>query len=421
MERLPQELNTKIFKGFTVKRLCQLRCVSKSFNTLLRSHYFTKIHRDQTSSTNGIKLLVVGNSSLHTLNISDKDDDKVPCHPLPLRIPLNPINGPTQLVGSCKGLACLFQPPNTYAFLNPTTREFRVLPDPGTFPTYASVRFSGFGFVQSLDDFMVVSAATHKYGLFPSVIRVYSDKANSWKTMPAEVKVPFSAFTPAKSAYANGVAHWLGYISWVDRHGNARSCCKIMGFDFANDKFEILLLHENIDQGEIKAFGALGGCICVLARDADLSLGMWVMKEYGVVDSWTKTFSIRRASTQKPSTSIFPICDAGDEVLFEINKQLVLYDTVKNTAAKLKAGLQGIREWEGKLDMARYEECLVSPHAYFCQVETQAANDVAEEDEGSEQESAHGASQGPHLSEILHQIYSPFVKDFRCDLTRPGV
>ena len=62
------------------------------------------------------------------------------------------------------------------------------------------------------------------------------------------------------------------------------------------------------------------------------------MKKLGVVDSWTKTFSFKRACTNPP-VFVFPIYGAGNKVLFEVNLNLVLYYSVKNKATKISAGL----------------------------------------------------------------------------------
>lgn len=245
------------------------------------------------------------------------------------------------------------------------------------------IRLFGFGYVAMLDDFMVVSVAMHKYGYFPPIIKVYSARSDSWKTMPDRVKVPIYRFTSARvkvplerfssefSVNLNGVAYWLG---WSGSDGNDVGVRKILGFDFACEEFKTLLLHKDINQSEIMGFTVLDGCICVLARDANSCLGMWVMKEYGVVESWTKTYSFIGIYTE-PTASIFSICIAGDhKVLFEIDNRLFLYDAVKDITTKLEVGLPVIRRREGTLDIARYDESLVSPSGYICQNEMQIAN-----------------------------------------------
>ena len=72
------------------------------------------------------------------------------------------------------------------------------------------------------------------------------------------------------------------------------------------------------------------------------------MKKLGVFDSWTKTLSFKRACTNPPAF-VFPIYDAGNKVLFEVNLKLVLYYSVKNKATKNSARLLEIKKNEGRL------------------------------------------------------------------------
>ena len=136
MECLPTEINTKILISLPVKTLGQLKCVSKSFNMLLKSHHFIKRHSEQILDQNSLKLvLVAASSSVHTLTITDQN---LVSRLAPVPLPPNDVNKflhPTSLVGTCMGLACLRCPPNTYSLLNPTTKECRVLPNPGRFWT----------------------------------------------------------------------------------------------------------------------------------------------------------------------------------------------------------------------------------------------------------------------------------------------
>ncbi|XP_074341943.1 F-box protein CPR1-like [Apium graveolens] len=366
MESLADDIKNKILVRCPIKTLCILNCVSKALQTLIKSPDFTKHYDKLHCHHTSIKLLVVANSGVHSFN---NIHHKLPSYSLAFQTN-------TRLVGSSNGLVCLYHSPGSLSLFNPATREFRDLPDPGTFTITSRIpiRLFGFSYVQVLDDFMVVSAAMHKYGLFPPIIKVYSARSDSWKTMPARprgVKVPLDRFTSDFSVNVNDVAYWLG---WSGSDGNHNlSVRKILGFDFALEEFKTLLLHDDINQSEIMAFTVLDGCICVLSPDAYSCLGMWVMKECGVVESWTKTYSLNGIIYMEPNTSVSPICNAGNKVLFEIDNQLVLYDPVKTVTTELEAGLPVIMEREGRLDFARYVESLVSPSGYICQDKRQIA------------------------------------------------
>lgn len=246
-----------------------------------------------------------------------------------------------------------------YAFLNPTTREFRVLPDPGMFPEDAGIRLSGFGYVELCDDYMVVSIGTDNTGLGESVIRVYSAKADTWKTVLAQV--PFRVLPWVKPVFVNGVVHWLGF------GGKYPPVCKIIGFDFAKEEFKIFSLQGDMNERGVKALGVLNGFVCVLSRkqDADSFLEMWVMMEYGVKESWTRTLSFGGGYYTDGILRIFPVCYVKDKVLLMIEcGMLVLYDPVKHLSMNLDVIL---RERAGAIDVAMYEESLVSPYGYICQ------------------------------------------------------
>ncbi|KAK1355333.1 F-box domain-containing protein [Heracleum sosnowskyi] len=302
MENLPLELNTNILTRLPIKTLGQLKCVSKPFKTLITSHHLTKTHLNLISQLE--HQLLVSTSTLHTLNIFH-NNHRSPLHVLPLKIPINLADNRRgeviELVGSCNGLVCLFYPPNTYSLLNPTTREYRVLPDPGRFPGDARIRLSGFGYVEVCDDYMVVSIGTDNTGVGDQVIRAYSAKTDSWKTVLA--RVPFRVLPWVKPVCVNGVVHWLGF------GGKFPPVNQIIGFDFAKEEFRILPLMGNMNERGIKALGVMGGCFCVLSteRDRDSFLEMWIMMEYGVKESWIRTLSFGGAFNTGGMMFLFPV------------------------------------------------------------------------------------------------------------------
>nr|XP_017245519.1 PREDICTED: F-box protein CPR30-like [Daucus carota subsp. sativus] len=331
MECLPTEINTKILIGLPVKTLGQLKCVSKSFNMLLKSHHFIKRHSHQILDENSLKLvLVAASSSVHTLTITDQNlVSRVAAVPLPPD-DVSKFRHPTSLVGTCMGLACLRCPPNTYSLLNPTTKEFRVLPSPGRFWTtsWPPSKVSGFGYIPSLDDFRVVCVALYKDRPYVPVIKVFSGKSDSWKTKPITVREPLFGFFSDYAVYFNGSAYWLGWSADNIDAKYQRVC--LTAFDFVKEEFSTVSLHDqNIHADKIKAFVLLEGCLTVVVDEDDFTVGMWMMKE------------------------------AGDAVLFNVNLELRWYDPVKDIASKL-GDLRRIRSREGRIHIAKYEESLIS-------------------------------------------------------------
>ncbi len=72
--------------------------------------------------------------------------------------------------------------------------------------------------------------------------------------------------------------------------------------------------------------GVLGRCLTILCIHNKVRLDVWVMKEYGVKESWTKLNSVQ------PFEYIRPVAysKSGEEVQLEKNKCLAWYD-IKNS------------------------------------------------------------------------------------------
>lgn len=368
MKKWPVDLIAKILKDIGIKELCQLKLVSKFFEDFITSHSFAISY--STFQPNKLKL-VLATSTLRTLYINNPNAEKPSYEMLPLEIfddqDLPLASNSTQMVGSCNGLVCLYTPPNIYLLINPTTGESKLLPDPGTFPTRQRHRLSGFGYDSESGNFMVVSAAIHHDGVFDSVVKVYSANTHSWKTIAHPVRALLHVRHPDQSVFVNGVCHWLGWVfspepDVFNDDEDYEAVYKILGFDIANENFIILPVHEDT-KSRGRDLGQLGGCLCVLSREPDLSVGMWVMKEYGVAESWVKIFSFNRAYISNRFLTMYPICYAGDKIVFEINHHLYLYDPVNDIATKqLQVNLSEIWSGEGKPQIARYEETPVSPY-----------------------------------------------------------
>lgn len=216
------------------------------------------------------------------------------------------------------------------------------------------IRLSGFGYVAVCDDYMVVSIGTDNTGVDDQVIRVYSAKTDSWKTVLT--RVPFRVLPWVKPVCVNGVVHWLGF------GGKYPPVNQIIGFDFVKQEFKILPLRGNMNDRGIKALGVLGGSVCVLSteRDVDSFLEVWIMMEYGMKESWIRTLSFGGAYNTDGMTVVFPVCYLEDKIILMIKcEKLVLYDPVRRISTNLDVNLRGRA---GTLDVVMYEESLVSPY-----------------------------------------------------------
>nr|POF02940.1 putative f-box protein [Quercus suber] len=185
-----------------------------------------------------------------------------------------------QLVGSANGLFCLHEG-NRFILWNPCIRKFITLPNPSVtavFPCYA---------------YQCVNIGYE--GAKPPLVEVYSVSEGSWRVTSAGDSYPpritISNWHPQATSL-NGAVYFVAN-DW----GDAQSLI-VLSFDLGVQVFRLISLpngkfglHADIGTS---VFNGLLSLICYGYHHLSSvkSCSIWVMKEYGVVDSWTKQFTI---------------------------------------------------------------------------------------------------------------------------------
>ncbi|KAM7463730.1 hypothetical protein LguiA_031851 [Lonicera macranthoides] len=169
--------------------------------------------------------------------------------------------------------------------------------------------------------------SSSRVGLWVLPRILFSLKANSWKKKSEICKYQPGNHQTGQAAVVNGALHWV----MQERSVHSVTCHnKVVYFDLADEKWKDMLLPD-LDTGRRRLtfhLGVLGGCLCVLGVDrtsVNRSAFVWVMKEYGVMESWTNVINF---SYNEPSHRIAPFCFTKDDVIvLEIggeNKLLVV-------------------------------------------------------------------------------------------------
>lgn len=205
----------------------------------------------------------------------------------------------------CYGLV-LFKLDSKLYVANPAIREYKKLPAPWEElgPEPSSSSGLGFGFDHSTDDFIVVKWWSLKDGIKFSV---YALKTGSWR--PIQGRFPYttgSAFG-GTGILLNGGLHWL----MKRLEDKSRVIVSLLLAD--NEVREIPLPPDLTDVGDwdylpLGLFFKESLCIArtvvefVDETTATSNNHFWVMKEYGVGESWTKRkFSYGFAFSLLPS------------------------------------------------------------------------------------------------------------------------
>ncbi|GKD47625.1 F-box associated domain containing protein [Tanacetum coccineum] len=235
----------------------------------------------------------------------------------------NPLQQPqpdeVRILGSCNGLLCIVEEWKSTLFIyNPTTRRSNLLPSPQLTSSFGL--FYGFGYDELSNDYKVVITETES----KMATRIYSLNNRRWKEIG---NFPWAGpFDDGK--LLNGALHWAAGEDML------AGLWKIVSLDLANETYgEVLqpMYHEGYDYLEL---GLSGEWLCVLGDYAGYYVvTVWVMKVYGVKDSWTHLANIPYPPTWTVQVRA-PFCISEDgKLMLKFGQNLVVYDSKDNSSS----------------------------------------------------------------------------------------
>jgi F-box interacting protein len=182
--------------------------------------------------------------------------------------------------------------------------------------------FYGFGYDQSTDDYLVVSMSS---GTNSSYLEFFSLRANAWKEIDEGTRIRYANATEdyrKEGSFFNGAIHWFAYRHQLEKN-------VIVAFDLMERKLIGMHLPDQFDL-EIDYYSGLWVfreflSLWALSHD-NVTVEIWVMKEYRVHSSWTKTYVL---PTDDIFTNYFsPLCctKSGDIVGTYGRYRLVKYN-----------------------------------------------------------------------------------------------
>ena len=315
---LPDDLLEEILSRLPVKSLIRFSCVKKSWSANFQQPSFIAKHFRHRCDQANPSLLVESNLfpgyglSLHPY---PGDDDVERFRIVDFRNDM----GITELqhinmIGCINGIICLGGCFNCgfdgFILWNPAIRKRKVVSYPS--PPICAGTFYAFGYDQYFNDFKVVSIVTYNEKSTSTdcynFSHVYSLKADSWTQVidPDIHHLNIRLISRCYAIYFNGLHHWLGFLDNGDINELEQNCdCEIiLSFDISNDVFRIMRLPDEVFRKlrypELdnvsrmnKIFSVFNDRLAfIVYKDEDTMtekyFDIWVMREYGVEDSWTK-------------------------------------------------------------------------------------------------------------------------------------
>lgn len=287
------DMIVEILSWLPPKSLCRFRSVSKPWKYLICNLNFVKFHFKKSSENKDVfyrrqrvMFTMPDGNSIYSLNLdnlllcydenySDIGDLVAP------EVDLVRAEFPCGRIEDllyCEGLLlCKLGKPEQLYLVNPTTREAKKLPEG---PKYFDHK--GFGFDHSADDYKVVYAVYSKW-LDNFDFSVYSLKTNSWKVVKSPIQ--YNDADTTHGVLLNGSVHWV-----MTKVGKESSLV-IVSFHLAEEEFREMplpLKGSGFIPNEYYVLGVFRDCLC-LTRCDDFKIHdeFWVIKHYGIRQSWT--------------------------------------------------------------------------------------------------------------------------------------
>ncbi|MFQ6625320.1 hypothetical protein Gotur_005377, partial [Gossypium turneri] len=149
---------------------------------------------------------------------------------------------------------------------------------------------------------------------FHSEAKVYSLRSNCWRRIKDFCF--HLIFYRELGFLANNVLHWM--VSRTPESSNRN----LVGFDLRSEEFRLVeLLDFCLDENIYFDVKAMGGYLCLTATHRELNdvvVDVWIMKEYGVKESWVKLMSSTQPDLLLGSPFEVPLAFSknGNKVLF---------------------------------------------------------------------------------------------------------
>ncbi|PHT57809.1 hypothetical protein CQW23_00172 [Capsicum baccatum] len=330
---LPPEIITEILFRLPVKSLLKFRSVSKSWIALISSPEFIDTHLSLSADKEEMLHLII----LNDLDFGDKwcfkgcpvaslFNDSV-TRAVDLSYPIEDDSYELNIVGGCNGLILLANRSIKYLVLwNPTIRKHKNLPEfrPRREEPYYDPIY-GFGYDELHHDYKVVCIFYNYTNDFVDdvEVKVYSLKSDSWNSVEYRRE---SFFIKNSGGFYEDTLISLGLIVDGKLHWDMGRNKNIVCFDIANEKWDKVEKPSSYGVGETERFvWKLGSNLCVYTDYKETQFCIWVMKEYGVKQSWIKKYTIMYPNDDKFFSPLF-VSNKG-EMLFLVRSEFMIYNS----------------------------------------------------------------------------------------------
>ncbi|KAK4283597.1 hypothetical protein QN277_000531 [Acacia crassicarpa] len=311
MENLPNELRTEILLRLSIKSLAYLKCMSKSWRSLISDPNFPKLHFQPSPQHYTFRFpYYVRSDRDHThlqmraidFNASPRDDSAA--------ISFDFHSDYKFMLASCRGFLLLLNKKRDQLLVwNPSTGERKQIVVP---KTHIDSELHDFCYDESTDDYLIVVVKLYLHQAF----RIFSIGNNSWNKEVVinyqEIMVPF--YPGVSGSVVNGVIYWL--VSFIDEELHDE--VNILALDIKTNQVRRVV--PDIDDSLLTFchLRLMGESLALIDLTYYDEIKIWVMEEGEGESSWTKRMSIP-INQEAMTGCISPLCFTKDGQLVTLH------------------------------------------------------------------------------------------------------
>jgi F-box interacting protein len=253
-------------------------------------------------------------------------------------------------VCSCDGILCI----NTTSIhecsailWNPSIRKAKILPPLEFEWNNSHTPIYSFWYDYFIDSYkiIVVTSTCSKKG--NTEVSVHTLGTNYWRRIH---NIPVSGWIRESGIFVSGTINWMVFDVWNSR------LTTIVSLDLEKESYQILP-QPDLEGNVWTNIGMLRDCLCIFYSSNDMFFYVWIMKEYGNRESWTKLYRLPPMKNQvlyndSPYTKVFYMFE-DDQMLVDLG--VVVHDYENGTSY-----IPNIDNFQ-LMDPIVYTESLISP------------------------------------------------------------
>ncbi|KAI8010811.1 F-box protein [Camellia lanceoleosa] len=299
-EQVPIQIILEILSRLPIKSLFRCQLVCKEWFSSISDPHFAKLHLSRSPISLLIKPIFRESRKLRLFDLQIL----YKTHPREAHLKLTTeINIPyagQEIVNSCNGLLCLCYK-SVICVCNPILGETN---------QYKVIRF----FIERVVESINPITELKTYRDDPKAM-IYTIGDGLWRNLGS---VPYYLKNRSFNSFVNGALHWLNFT--------CDSPDFIRCFDFDSEEFWVVL--EPPEFGLRKEFsdhirvGVLRGSLSIYDFSSPLRMDIWLMKDYGIKESWSKELVIENGIGRRGNLDCYEpimILKSG-EILMLVNK-----------------------------------------------------------------------------------------------------